>query len=189
MTRLASTWDRFAALVFGLAAIVLGAGMLMWATDWIPGTPEYVTAPGLVTAAGTAWWPWAVGAVGIVLILLALRWLLIHTPKARVKAVPLTSGQAGGRVSADLGAVAHAAAQILEQHPGVESAKGKAVIDRGVRTVDLTVTARSPLDLDALLDPIDTVCAQTAGVVGDPGIATRTTVRIDHHRRREHRVE
>jgi hypothetical protein len=118
-----------------------------------------------------------------------VRWLLIHTPKARVKAVPLAREQAGGTISADLGAVAHAAAQILEQHPGVESAKGKAVVDRGVRTVDLTVTARSPLDLGALLDPIDTVCAQTAGVLGDPNIAARTTVRIDRHRRRDHRVE
>jgi hypothetical protein len=189
MTRLASAWDRFTALVLGLALIALGVGMLAWGSEWIPNRPEYVTAPGLVTAANTGWWPWVLAAVGIVLILLALRWLLIHTPKARVKAVPLVSGDSGGTVSADLGAVAHAAAQVLERHPDVESAKGKAVVDRGVRTIDLTVTARSPLSVHTLIDPIDTVCTQTAGVLGDTGIATRTTVRIGHHRGRDYRVE
>lgn len=189
MTRLASAWDRFSALIFGVALIALGAGMLAWGSDWIPNRPEYVTAPGLVTAADAGWWPWVLAAAGIVLIVLALRWLLIHTPKARVKAVPLVSGHSGGTVSADLGAVANAAAQVLEQYPDVESAKGKAVVDRGVRTIDLTVTARSPLSVQTLIDPIDTVCTQTAGVLGDADIATRTTVRIGHHRRREHRVE
>jgi hypothetical protein len=189
MTRLASAWDRFTALILGLVLIALGIGMLAWGFDWPARTPEFVTAPGLVMAANSGWWPWVVAAVGIVLILLALRWLLIHTPKARVKAVPLVSGHSGGTVSADLGAVAHAAAQVLEQYPDVEAAKGKAVIDRGVRTIDLTVTARSPLNIHTLIDPIDTVCAQTAGVLGDTSIATRTTVRIGHGRRRDRRVE
>ena len=83
MTRSASTLDRLAALVFGLALITLGVGLLVWNTDWITGIPQIITAPGLVTAAETGWWPWAVAAAGIVLVAIALRWLFTHTPKRR----------------------------------------------------------------------------------------------------------
>ena len=116
MTRLATTFDRLAALVFGLALIAIGAGLLVWNTNVIPGTPEMITARGLVTAAGTDWWPWAVAGVGVVLVLTALRWLFVHTPKAKVKALRLSAGDAGS-VSANLGEVADAAARALELEP------------------------------------------------------------------------
>ena len=83
MTRLATTVDRLAALVFGLILLAVGAGLLVWNTHWIPGTPQMITTRGLVTAAGTRWWPWAVAGVGILLVLIALRWLLIHTRKQK----------------------------------------------------------------------------------------------------------
>lgn len=187
MTRLATSFDRLAAVVFGLALIVMGAGMLVWNTNLIPGTPETLSAPGLVTAAGTDWWPWAVAGVGVVLVLTALRWLFVHTPKAKVKALRLSAGDAGS-VSANLGEVANAAARALEQRPDVHSAKGRAVIDRGTRTIDLAVTAYSATRLRAVAEAIDTVNGQIAGVVGDTPIATRTSIHIDKYSRRD-RVE
>ena len=112
MTRSASTLDRLAALVFGLALIALGVGLLVWNTDWITGIPQIITAPGLVTAAETGWWPWAVAAAGIVLVAIALRWLFTHTPKAKIKNLRLSGGNAGS-ISVDLGEVADAAARVL----------------------------------------------------------------------------
>ncbi len=47
MTRLATTLDRLAAAVFGLALIAIGVGVLVWNTYWIPGIPVMITAPGL----------------------------------------------------------------------------------------------------------------------------------------------
>jgi hypothetical protein len=189
MTRWASTVDRLAALICGLALIALGLGLLVWNTDLFAGIPQTLTAPGLVTAAGTAWWPWAVAAVGVVLVLVAVRWLLSHTPKAKVKAVQLAADKRFGSITADLGAVADAAARALEQSPDAHSAKGKAVIDRGTRTIDLTVTAYSPSTVIPLIEPIDTVCTQIAEMLGDRTIATRTCIHIDKGSRREHRVQ
>ena len=185
MTRLATIVDRLAALVFGLILIAVGAGLLVWNTHWIPGTPQMITARGLVTAAGTRWWPWAVAGVGILLVLTALRWLLIHTPKTRVKALRISAGD-GGSVSADLGEVADAAARALQQCPEVHTAKGKAVIDRGTRTIDLAVTAHSTTTLAAVTESIDGVAGQIAGMLGDPTVATRATIHIDKHLRRDH---
>ncbi|BDX35183.1 hypothetical protein TUM20985_57300 [Mycobacterium antarcticum] len=188
MTRTASTVDRLAALLLGVLLIVLGLGLLVWNTDWVPRIPQAITAPGFVTAAGTAWWPWALGVGGILLILIALRWLLSHTPKAKVKDLRLASGE-NGTITADLGAVADAAARALEEDPNIDSAKGKAVIDRGTRTIDLVVNASSPMTLTDLRTPIDLVGRQIADVLGDVAVATRTTVHVDKRPRRGHRVE
>lgn len=187
MTRLATTIDRFAALVFGLVLIAVGLGLLVWNTTLLPGIPEAITAPGWVTAADTTWWPWAVAGAGIALVLTALRWLFVHTPKAKIKGLRLATEEPG-LVSVDLGEVASAAARALQQCPEVHSAKGRAVIDRGIRTIDLTVTAHSPTTLGALTESIDTVSAEIAGVLGDATIATRTRIHVDKNARRD-RVE
>ena len=178
MTRSAATLDRFAALVVGLAMICLGVGLLVWNTHWIPGTPEMITTPGLVAVAGTGWWPWAMAGIGVLLVLMALRWLLIHAPKAQIKDLR-------SLISADLSEVADAAARVLQQYTDVHSAKGKAVIDRGTRTIDLEVTAHSPATVVTLIKSIDAVNCQIAGVLGDVAVATRTTIHIDQHPRRD----
>jgi hypothetical protein len=184
MTRLATTLDRFAALVFGLALIAVGAGLLVWNTRWIPGVPEMITSPGLVAATDSDWWPWAVAAVGLLLVLVALRWLVVHTPKSRVRGLSLSTG-ADGTISVDLGQVADAAARALQQGADAHSAKGRAVVDRGARTIDLTVTAYSPTTLRHLIESVDLVSAQVADMLGDAKVAVRTTVRIDGRARRD----
>lgn len=183
MTRLAATLDRLAALVFGLALIAIGAGVLVWNTYWIPGVPETITAPGLVAATGTDWWPWAVAGVGILLVLISLRWLFVHTPKSRVRGLPLSTGGAG-TISVDLGQVADAGARALQQSANAHAAKGKAVVDRGVRTIDLVVTAYSPATVKGLIETVDVVGDQIAGMLGDARVAVRTTVRVDGRPRR-----
>jgi hypothetical protein len=183
MTRFATTIDRLAALVFGLALIALGVGVLVWNTYWIPGVPEKITAPGLVAATNADWWPWAVAGVGILLVLIALRWLVVHTPKSRVRALPLSTGGVGA-ISVDLGQVADAAARALQRNADALSAKGRAVVDRGARTIDLDVTAYSPTTLTALVESVDEVNRQIVGVLGDAKVAVRTTVHVDGHARR-----
>ena len=44
--------------------------MVIWTTHLVDGTPVYLTGPGLVFAADTAWWPWAVTGTGTLLVLL-----------------------------------------------------------------------------------------------------------------------
>ena len=50
------------------------------------------------------------------------------------------------------------------------------------------MTAHSPTTLSALIESIDSVNTQIAGMLGDPTIATRTSIHIDKHPRRD-RVE
>ena len=184
MTRAVTAIDRLAAFVFGVVLIALGAGALLWNTHWIPRTPEVITAPGLVTASETHWWPWAVAGVGLLLVVVALRWLVAHLPMTRVRQTTLSVGT-GGVVSADLGEVADAAGRALQASPDVHSAKGRAVLDRGHRTIDLTVTSHSPTTLGAVIEAADEVSAQIAVVLGDDAVATRTVVHVDARKRRD----
>ena len=183
MTRLATTLDRLAAVVFGLALIAIGVGVLVWNTYWIPGIPVMITAPGLVAATNTEWWPWAVAGVGIVLVLVSLRWLFVHTPKSRVRALPLSTGAAGS-ISVDLGQVADAAASALQRSANAIG-QGQSSVDRGARTIDLVVTAYSPTTVPALIESVDAVNGQIAGMLGDARVAVRTTVRVDNRARKD----
>lgn len=183
MTRLATTLDRLAALIAGVALIAFGAALVVWNTTWLSNIPDTVAVPGLRSTTTTGWWPFALAGAGIVLVVLALRWLFTHSPAAKVKALPLRANDTGS-ITIDLGEVASAAAQTLQQSLDVESASAKAIIDRGTRTVDITVTAVSSPRPDRLIPAIDAACAQISGMLADPTIATRTTIHTGKRERR-----
>ncbi|MBJ7338823.1 alkaline shock response membrane anchor protein AmaP [Mycolicibacterium sp.] len=184
MTRLASALDRFAALVVGVLLIAVGAALVLWDTTVLPGVPRTVHAPGLRAATAAGWWSWALAGVGILLVVVAVRWLLAHTPAAKVKRLPLRTNDSGA-ISIDLGEVATAAAKALAQSSSdVESAGGKAIVDRGTRTVDLSVTVVDSPRPERLISAIDTACAQIATMLADPTVATRTTIHVGKGQRR-----
>ena len=178
MTRLTTAADRVAALIVGVILVAVGAGALLWGTDLVPGMPQLITAPALVTALDTWWWRWAVAGAGLLCVAVALRWLLAHRP-AR-KAAPILLHEEGdpGTVIVDPAAVAAAAAEALNQHPGVYSAKGKAITDRGVRIIELSVTTAHPEELATLIRAIDDTCANIAECTGDSPLATRAALHI-----------
>ena len=179
MTRWTITADRVMALLVGGVLIVAGAGVLLWHTGLIPGLPPVVTDHALTDAISTWWWRWAVAAAGVACTAVALRWLGAHRPAGKAAPIELHDSDTAGTVSIDPAAVASAAADALRQHSAVGSVKGKAVTDRGERTVELAVTAAHPGDLDALVAAIDTTCADIArATTGAPPLAARTTLHL-----------
>ncbi|MDT5146310.1 MAG: hypothetical protein QOC58_955 [Mycobacterium sp.] len=179
MTRWAITADRVVAFLVGGVLIAVGAGALLWHTGLIPGFPQAVTAPALVEALSTWWWRWAVAAAGLASTGVALRWLAAHRPAGKAAPIELHDSDATGTVSIDPSAIASAAADALRQHPAVRSAKGRAVTDRGERTIELAVTAAHPSDLDAVVEAIDVTCADIAAATsGAPPLAARATLHL-----------
>lgn len=189
MTRSASTVDRLIAAVIGLLLIAIGAGALLWNTTWISRAPDTLTAPALVDATAQPWWPWALAGAGIVLVLAGLRWLFAHTPAAKAGPLPLHQRGGLGVITVDLGALVEAAAGTLAERPDVRSATGKAIIDRGTRTLDLTIHTAAEENLPELTAAIDAVCADLAHATGDTSISTRTIVRIDKSAGASRRVQ
>ncbi|MGP4058728.1 alkaline shock response membrane anchor protein AmaP [Mycobacterium sp. 4D054] len=179
MTGTATFVDRLAALILGLFLLVLGVAMIIWTTHLIDGTPVYLTAPGLMTAAQTAWWPWAVTAAGVLLVLLGVRWLIAHRPARRAGDLTLAdSNLSEGCLSANLGSLADAAAAELRERPAIKSASGKAVIDRGKPSIHLDVTAAGTDTLAHAAHAADEIAATTVGMLGD-SIAVQTRLHVN----------
>lgn len=188
MTRSAVFVDRLATLLVAVLLIAGGAAIFVWNKTLFDGIPEFITAPGLVTAANTAWWPWATTGVGIVLIVLALRWLISHRPAARVGRTALsgsTRQQTPGRSTGDVSEVASASARALEADPSINKASGKAIVDRRRRTLDIVATAASPDLLAEAVRAADRVASDAVTMIGDDTLAARTLIRIDTRHRNE----
>jgi hypothetical protein len=178
MSRAATAVDRTAGIAVGLVLILVGAGAIIWNSNWFNGIPEYITAPGMALSVRSWWWPWAVTAAGIVLVLLGLRWLAAHALATRAHTMPLTGSGENGIMTADLGSVANAAARRLELDPSVQSAKATAFLDRGRRIVEITATAASAADLSAAAAAADKVCCEAVTMLDDDSVATRTRIRL-----------
>lgn len=142
MTRTATAMDRVATCVVGMLAVVLGVAAILWNLDVIKNLPARIEIPWAEDLVDYSWWPWAVGGVGVLLVLLALRWLISHVPLRRVKEITVPGSNSHSSITADLGAVAEGASASLEDFDEVSRVRGKALVDRGVRIVELRVILR-----------------------------------------------
>ena len=178
MTRTAAALDRVVALIVGVVLVVVGVGALIWHAGLFTGLPQSITVPGLVDAMDTWWWRWAIAGVGLLCVGLALRWLVAHRPMG--KAAPIRLHEAGdvGTITIDPAAVATVAADTLQRQPAVRTAKGKAITDRGTRTIELAVTAAHPDELAAVITAIDDACEHIAHAAGEAPLRVRATLHI-----------
>ena len=163
MKRATASLDRTSTAVVGLALIALGGGAIAWERGKFPGR-ERIDAAFVDTTVDAGWWPWALGAAAIVLVLVGLWWLLAHLPRRSVGTVAFAStadSDVDGRLSVDLTTAAKSAAKSLAAHEGVVSASGRSVSDRGERVVEITAT------LDPAVTSLDTVSAAAAQTRND----------------------
>ena len=165
MSRGVIAFDRFASLIVGIVLVAAGAFALVWWLDlfsWLP--PALNTSPVTDTTSQT-WWPWVAGLVGAVLVLLGLRWLAAHIPNGRVGELTLPGSGTQGKLRAAAAPVAKAAAEILEAAPGVRSASGRMLRERGQLVARLRATIEAQADLHAITSAADQVAADLAKVL------------------------
>ncbi|MEU3473044.1 hypothetical protein CH272_17305 [Rhodococcus sp. 05-340-1] len=177
MKRATASVDRTSTAVVGLALIALGGGAIAWERGQFPGR-ERLDAAFVDTAVDAGWWPWALGAAAIVLVLLGLWWLLAHLPRRSVGTVAFAStadADVDGRLSVDLGTAARSAAKSLAAHEGVVSATGRSVSDRGQRVVEITATLDPAV---TSLDKVASAAAQTRNDIVTSLDGTPAAVRI-----------
>ena len=158
MKRSTVTTDRLATAVAGAGVLALGAAAAAWQLGRLPvPSGSEVRIRNLDGIVGAAWWPYALGVVAIVLILIGLRWLYAHRPGQSVGTTELPNSGAAGELSVDVNTAATAAAAELQRHAGIASASGTSRIDRGERIIEL--------DIKLGFDP-DALTAATASVQG-----------------------
>ena len=159
MSRAVIAWDRVVTLLIGLLLISVGLAGILWWLGTFLGWPQQLQADRALELAEEAWWPWAVGAAGILLILLGLLWLAAHVPDRRVSNLKLPGSTAQGRLDAKARPIAGAAAEAFALTPGVRSARGTIQRDRGQLVAKLRATIEQQADLTAIAAAADRVSA------------------------------
>lgn len=184
MTRLALTFDRLVTALLGLGLVAVGLTAVAWENGRVV-DGRHVSFAVVVDAAQAGWWPWAIGACGIVLIVIGLRWLASHRPARKASRVRLESLESQGVSpdTADASSVAHAAAAVLASDPAVLKATGTATLHTNTPTVTLTATVNARHGLHAGARAADATARDVALMLGN-SVAVRTVLKVDTKRGR-----
>lgn len=173
MSRMAVGVDRTITFLTGLSLLALGLGAVAWRNGAIGANRPVQTR--LTDWMSASWWPWAAGGAGVVLILLALRWLAAHRRAARAGRVSLPGDDAS---TVDATSVASAAADALRADAAVTKASGTATLLRGRPTITLTARVPARYGLPAAVGAADEAARTAAVMLGD-SVALRTVLHID----------
>lgn len=189
--------DRVVTLLAGLALVAGGAFVFAWHQGYLAKDPFRLTAtqvsfPWMTSTVGASWWPWAAGAIGVVLALLALVWLVRHLTGGRVGMLTLPGSGAQGGLQVDAGAAAAAAAdEISAASDDVRSCRSKVVLDRGQMVAVLEPVLEQGADLSAVTPVARASAEKLVRMVGRQDLTYRVQLRVA--RREEpvthHRVE
>lgn len=187
MSRATSAGDRLVAALLGLLLLASGVLVVAWRAGWaeqlLPAGPtgdgwaDRLAAPDLGAVVSASWWPWACLGAAVLLVLLGLRWLVAHLPGRVDKRLRLDGSDDSGRLAADLGAVADAAADDLARRDPVRSADGRCRQDRGRRFVDLVARVDPHADLPSVRTAADDTLARLGEALGD-AVPVRVRVRV-----------
>lgn len=188
MSRAVVAVDRLVLGLVGLLLLAAGTAAAAWQTGVFGGSARSVAVgvPGAGQAPGQAWWPWALAVAGILLVALGVRWLVAHLPRGAGRTT-LPGTVPTGHLTLDLQPVAAAAATELATFPGVRSAHGRAVEDRGRVVVRVIATVEPDASLVAVGAAADEITRHVRLAVG-PDLPVRVHVRSAGSRRERRQV-
>ncbi len=179
--------DRFATLILASVLIAGGALGVWWWTGESSLADRSDTAPAQDLVM-TDWWPWASAIVGVLLVLIGLRWMAAHLSRAKVARLNLTGSGAAGMLGVDASKVANAAADTFADTLGVRSAKGRVHRDRGQIVAQIDATIEPEADLSTIAEQADLVSAQLAHVLGRNDVRCSVQLTVARHGRPTDRV-
>jgi len=178
--------DRVVTALLGL--VLVGGGLLV--LDWryrlvFTGYSDALSTTAASDVVGRGWFTWAGAAVGLVLGLLALAWMLAHARRLGRSTLRLAASDERGRVAADLRAVAGAAASRLGALAPVTSVTGSTRVYRSRTVIELRGYVDPDADVAAITEAADRCASEILAAFPDDDVTCR--VLVDGPRRRRAR--
>lgn len=184
--------DRLVVLVLAVTCLALGAWFLAWSQGWLPDvvpSPDEVRSPDLGGVTSREWWPWALGAAGVVALALAVWWLAWHARGDGIGRLSLDGPGERGRLDVDARAFAAAAGAVVAARlPDVRSGDGRMRRERGRSVLDLHVVVDPHVDLDRLRRVLATTVDEAAEGLGRRDWTVRCRVDVARRPARPSRV-
>jgi hypothetical protein len=188
MSRTTIGLDRVVLFIVAIGLIGVGAAGIAWWLDLVSWLPARMDLSWARDTVGQSWWPWVAGVAGLVAVLVGLRWLIGHLPDRAVDDLTLSGSDPGGRFRAAANPVARAAAQMLAGAPGVRSASGKVLRERGRLVARLTATIETRADLQAIATTADQLAADLGAVLGRDDLRCQVQLKTATRTRAQPRV-
>jgi hypothetical protein len=171
--------DRLACAVTGVALVAVGLAAAAWERGYLPvAADSALTIPNLDGVLDTMWWPYALGAVALILIIIGIRWLITHRPGQTADAVPLTGSTDTAVLTVDLTSAAVAAAAGLAGRADVISASGRCRADRGQRVIELDVKVDARADLAHLSGALENTRGELSSALAGVPFSSRILLSV-----------
>ena len=175
----AAAADRVVTALTGLVLIALGAAAAAWQQDRLPTWASEARAtveawqPGDWDSAG--WWPWALLAVAVVLLVLGLRWLYAHRPRRQPSRTATLDDE---HASVDLTSAARNAAAEFESMPGIGSATARVMGNPSTPVVRISGITDDPApSTDAVVEKAERLRIRCASALD--GLPVEVQVLVD----------
>lgn len=134
--------NRIVVAVVGALLVATAVVAWFWHADYLGSAPRTLDLASTRDVVEAAWFGWAAGAAGLVLVAAGAWWLVANATPPSAPTVRLAGSGSSGRLDVDLGSVASAIAPRFERASPVRSAR--AVTRRARR--DNVVEVRAVID-------------------------------------------
>ncbi|MGA9870320.1 MAG: hypothetical protein WBQ44_04115 [Rhodococcus sp. (in: high G+C Gram-positive bacteria)] len=180
MKRVTAAADRILAVVLGLALLGAGAFALAWYFDvpFATSTLSRFDRQVFASIPAQSWWEATLAAAAALAFVVAIALLIGNLSPRRTGTLQIASNDTLA-VRVELSALARAVAADLAAFPGVHSARGRAIDDRGTTTLAVTVQAAPHIDLDTFARITENTAAFVAEAVEGCPVALRVQVHVD----------
>ncbi|WP_240945367.1 alkaline shock response membrane anchor protein AmaP [Rhodococcus sp. HNM0569] len=188
MSRRAAALNRAIVFVIGLALIGVGAYAAAWYLR-VPFVRDLVARYDRVrveSAPLQGWWQWALAGTLVVALVFGLALAVVDLTRRRTSAVTVTDPATGAVTTVDPGALADGLAAQLAQFPGVHRVRARAVLERGLPTMLVTVSADAALDTVAFTASAEALARGAARALGGARVATQVLLHVDPAAQTEH---
>lgn len=171
--------DRVLVVLLGLAMLAAGALGSAWHFDvpfaldvWARfDRREFLALP------AQGWWGVALAGTAVIAAILAIGLLIGNLTPRRTGTLLVSSGESLA-LRVELDAIARAVAADIARWPGVDSARGRAIDDRGTATLAIAVHASRHLDLDAFTRAAEARAGYLADALQGRGVALRVQLHV-----------
>jgi hypothetical protein len=171
--------DRLLVTLLGVALVGAGAFAVAWYYD-VPFAVESLSRfdrDVFAAFPAQSWWEAALAATAVVGTLVAVALLIGNLSPRRTGTVEISTSESCS-LRIDLGALARGIAADLADFPGVESARGRAIDDRGTPTLAVTVQTSPGIDIEAFTRTAEERAAYLAGAVEGSDVALRVQLHV-----------